>query len=137
MCTWNLKTEKLKMVCNDDYYYFLILELKFVNFDCIYNITLCVKYMIDLFSLIKKACISCINCFLFIFLNYLSHIKLYRSGKIMHSQGLQIYGQDQSDRLLRSLQFSLIMIILNSIFHRNIYILAMSSASRQQTGKPW
>lgn len=55
----------------------------------------------------------------------------------MHSQGLQSYGQDQSDRLLRSLQFSLIMIILNSISHRNIYILAMSSASRHQTGKPW
>lgn len=42
---------------NDYYYYYLILELKFVNFDCFYNITLCVKYMIDLFSLIKKACI--------------------------------------------------------------------------------
>lgn len=57
MCIWNLKIEKLKMVCNDDDYYYLILEFKFVNFDCIYNIILCVKYMIDLFFLIKKVCI--------------------------------------------------------------------------------
>lgn len=87
------------MVCNNDYYYYyLILELKFVNFDCFYNITLCVKYMIDLFSLIKQACIKCIHCFLFIFLNYFSHIKLYRSGKIMHSQWLQSYGHQRRSR---------------------------------------
>lgn len=42
---------------NDYYYYYLILEFKFVNFDCFYNIILCVKYMIDLFFLIKKVCI--------------------------------------------------------------------------------